>query len=170
MISMFVESLKNLVTKPQTINYPFRPSPEPKGYRGTILYNEELCIFCDKCENICPPGAIKFEVVDIENNKKRNKLAKELLKYGIRTQKSVFECEISRKDLNKIKKIAKKFSYDTDLVSVYEIKEIDRIGGREPIKVDVRVIATTNRDINYSTNGELFFIYHIYTAFIFISI
>ena len=71
MISMFVESLKNLVSKPQTINYPFSPSPEPKGYRGTILYNEELCIFCDKCENICPPGAIKFEVVDIENNKKQ---------------------------------------------------------------------------------------------------
>ena len=73
---------------------------------------------------------------DIENNKKRNKLAKELLKYGIRTQKSVFECEINRKDLNKIKKIAKKFSYDTDLVSVYEIKEIDRIGNVDYLEID----------------------------------
>ena len=73
---------------------------------------------------------------DIQNNKKRNKLAKELLKYGIRTQKSVFECEINRKDLNKIKKIAKKFSYDTDLVSVYEIKEIDRIGNVDYLEID----------------------------------
>ena len=73
---------------------------------------------------------------DIENDKKRNKLAKELLKYGIRTQKSVFECEINRKDLNKIKKIAKKFSYDTDLVSVYEIKEIDRIGNVDYLEID----------------------------------
>jgi ferredoxin len=34
------------------------------------LYNEELCIFCDKCENICPPGAIKFEVIDLQSGKK----------------------------------------------------------------------------------------------------
>ncbi len=71
MIKMFVESFKNLFNKPDTIKYPFEPSPEPKGrFRGTIHYNEELCIFCDKCENICPPGAIKFEIVDIENNKR----------------------------------------------------------------------------------------------------
>jgi ech hydrogenase subunit F len=71
MIKMFIESMKNLVSKPVTIKYPFEPSPEPKGYRGTILYNEDDCIFCDKCENICPPGAIKFEVVDVESGKKQ---------------------------------------------------------------------------------------------------
>jgi NADH-quinone oxidoreductase subunit I len=70
MLKMFIESLKNLVSEPETIKYPFEPSPEPKGYRGTIHYNEELCIFCDKCENICPPGAIKFVVVDYESGKK----------------------------------------------------------------------------------------------------
>ncbi|NPA87069.1 4Fe-4S binding protein [Caminibacter pacificus] len=70
MLKMFIESLKNLVSEPETIKYPFAPSPEPKGYRGTIHYNEELCIFCDKCENICPPGAIKFVVVDYETGKK----------------------------------------------------------------------------------------------------
>ncbi|WP_457563189.1 4Fe-4S dicluster domain-containing protein [Caminibacter pacificus] len=70
MLKMFIESLKNLVSEPETIKYPFAPSPEPKGYRGTIHYNEELCMFCDKCENICPPGAIKFVVVDYETGKK----------------------------------------------------------------------------------------------------
>jgi NADH-quinone oxidoreductase subunit I len=70
MLKMMIESLKNLVSEPETIKYPFEPSPEPKGYRGTIHYNEELCIFCDKCENICPPGAIKFVVVDYESGKK----------------------------------------------------------------------------------------------------
>ena len=73
---------------------------------------------------------------DIENNKKRNKLAKELLKYGIRTQKSVFECEIKPSILKNIKKVAKKFSYDTDLVSVYEIREIDRIGNVDYLEID----------------------------------
>ena len=71
MVKMFIESFKNLFEKPDTIKYPFEPSPEPKGrYRGTILYDESLCIFCDKCENVCPPGAILFEVVDVENNKR----------------------------------------------------------------------------------------------------
>lgn len=70
MISMFIESFKNLLKKPETLKYPFEPMPEPKGYRGTILYNEDLCIFCDKCENVCPPGAILFEIVDYEKNKR----------------------------------------------------------------------------------------------------
>jgi NADH-quinone oxidoreductase subunit I len=70
MLKMVIESLKNLVSEPETIKYPFEPSPEPPGYRGVIEYNEELCIFCDKCENICPPGAIKFVVVDYETGKK----------------------------------------------------------------------------------------------------
>jgi CRISPR-associated protein Cas2 len=73
---------------------------------------------------------------DIKNDKKRNKLAKELLKYGIRTQKSVFECEINKKELKNIKKAAKKFSNDTDLVSVYEINNIKRIGNVNYLEVD----------------------------------
>ena len=70
MVKMFIESLKNLTKKPDTIGYPHTPSPEPKGYKGTILYDEDLCIFCDKCEDVCPPGAILFEIVDVENNKR----------------------------------------------------------------------------------------------------
>jgi len=57
---MLVESLKNLFSKPATVKYPFEPSPPPSGYRGVIVYRKELCIFCTKCEMVCPPGAIKF--------------------------------------------------------------------------------------------------------------
>jgi len=70
MLKMFIESFKNLISKPETVKYPFEPMPEPEGYRGTILYEESLCIFCDKCENVCPPGAILFEIVDVETNKR----------------------------------------------------------------------------------------------------
>ncbi len=70
MVKMFIESLKNLTEKPATIGYPHTPSPEPKNYRGTILYEEELCIFCDKCEDVCPPGAILFEITDAAENKR----------------------------------------------------------------------------------------------------
>jgi two-component system response regulator FlrC len=33
------------------------------------------------------------------------------------------------------------------LLRVIQEKEVDRIGGKEPVKIDVRVIATTNRDL-----------------------
>lgn len=75
---------------------------------------------------------------DIRNDKKRMKLAKNLLQFGIRTQKSVFECEVNKKELVIIKKIASKFSDDNDLVTLYEIYENDtkRIGDVKYLEVD----------------------------------
>jgi len=57
---------------------------------------------------------------DISKDKKRNKFAKELLKFGIRTQKSVFECDIEEKEVKIIKKLANKFSSDGDFVTIYK--------------------------------------------------
>jgi len=75
---------------------------------------------------------------DIRSNKKRSKLAKNLLQFGIRTQKSMFECEVNKKELNIIKKLAKKFSDDEDFVTVYEIYERDtkRIGNVKYLEID----------------------------------
>ena len=39
---------------------------------------------------------------DIVEDKKRNSMAKLLLDYGRRVQKSVFECELDEKDLNQM--------------------------------------------------------------------
>jgi len=75
---------------------------------------------------------------DIRSNRKRAKLAKNLLQFGIRTQKSMFECEVNKKELNIIKKLAKKFSDDEDFVTVYEIYEKDtkRIGNVKYLEID----------------------------------
>ena len=60
MKEMLLETIKNLFSKPATVKYPQEPSPPPASYRGLIVYKEELCIFCTKCEMVCPPGAIRF--------------------------------------------------------------------------------------------------------------
>jgi two-component system response regulator FlrC len=42
------------------------------------------------------------------------------------------------------------------LLRVLQEKEVDRIGGRDPIDIDVRVIATTNRDLQALVRNEIF--------------
>lgn len=69
MKEMLIETLKNLFSKPVTVKYPQEPSPPPEGYRGLIVYKEDLCIFCTKCELVCPPGAIRFTYSEDGNKK-----------------------------------------------------------------------------------------------------
>ncbi len=61
MTSALIQSFKNLFKKPATIPYPFAPTYKPKDFRGLIKYNEEKCIFCLKCESVCPPQSIIFD-------------------------------------------------------------------------------------------------------------
>ena len=56
----FFEALTNLFRKPFTVKYPFEKTYIPDDYRGMIVHNPELCIWCRKCEMVCPPGAIIF--------------------------------------------------------------------------------------------------------------
>lgn len=61
MIQAMKNAFCNLTKKPYTLAYPAEPIPKPKNYRGLIEYNKDYCIFCDKCEKACPPGAILFK-------------------------------------------------------------------------------------------------------------
>ena len=60
MFKSFVESFKNIFKKPLTIDYPKEPIKRASRYRGLIVYDVNECIFCDKCEKVCPPKAIVF--------------------------------------------------------------------------------------------------------------
>jgi len=75
---------------------------------------------------------------DISNDKKRNRLAKDLLQFGIRTQKSFFECEVNKKELTIIKQIINRVAEGDDLVTIYHTNEenIERIGDVKYIEVD----------------------------------
>jgi len=73
---------------------------------------------------------------DISNDKQRSKLAKNLLQFGIRTQKSFFECEVNKRELAIIKKLLEKYSEPEDSVTIYETNEIVRIGDVKYLEVD----------------------------------
>jgi NADH-quinone oxidoreductase subunit I len=60
MFKAVLDALKNLFTAPSTHDYPSAPSSKDKQIRGLILFEEPKCIWCLKCEDVCPPGAIRF--------------------------------------------------------------------------------------------------------------
>jgi len=63
----FFKAFENLFKKPVTVRYPFEKTFIPDDYRGMIGFEEEKCIWCRRCEAICPPGAIVFSQ-DMEGN------------------------------------------------------------------------------------------------------
>ena len=64
----FFKAIGNLLRKPVTTPFPAAQTFIPDDYRGLIVFDEPLCIWCRKCEMVCPPGAIVFSQ-DIETGK-----------------------------------------------------------------------------------------------------
>jgi ech hydrogenase subunit F len=56
----FLKAIGNLFRRPVTKRYPVEQTYIPDDYRGLIGFNEDLCIWCRRCEMVCPPGAIVF--------------------------------------------------------------------------------------------------------------
>ena len=80
---------------------------------------------------------IKIVVVfDISSDKNRANIAKELFRHGLRTQKSVFEVEVNKKELQKVYDIAYRYSKKEDKVSVYEFSNVKRFGKVEFISAN----------------------------------
>lgn len=86
-------------------------------------------------------------VYDFSNDKRRTKLHKRLLDFGTPVQYSVFECLLSKADVDKMKKAVKQIAKGkTDHVRFYEIcdtcrKKIEILGRSEVTeKTDVIVV------------------------------
>jgi len=77
MIRSIKKAFKNLLSKPQTVDYPVSPIEKPVGHRGLIKYGEEHCIYCLKCEKACPPGAILFVPTENPTQNPKNKKSQE---------------------------------------------------------------------------------------------
>ncbi|WP_445612496.1 CRISPR-associated endonuclease Cas2 [Geobacillus sp. YF-1] len=69
-----------------------------------------------------PPSKSYYLVCyDIEDTKKRNKLAKWLLNYGIRVQKSVFEAYLTAAEAMEMMEGARPWIGEGDSLRVYEL-------------------------------------------------
>lgn len=53
------EAVTSLFSPPYTTKFPKVPSPAAPAYRGKAEFNEEECVVCGACANVCPPGAIE---------------------------------------------------------------------------------------------------------------
>ncbi|MCK5558003.1 MAG: 4Fe-4S binding protein, partial [Candidatus Hydrogenedentes bacterium] len=72
------EALKLLfIEGPYTSKFPKEPSIPPETFRGKPQYDEEKCIGCGACAQVCPSRAI--EVIDNLETRKR----KLVLRYDI---------------------------------------------------------------------------------------
>jgi len=50
-----------LVTRPETVKFPFAPPVIPKGYRGRVQIHPEKCRGCGLCVRDCPAFALELE-------------------------------------------------------------------------------------------------------------
>lgn len=55
---MFKTLVKNLFSKPATVQFPFAPREFPQGSRGQVVIDTSTCIFCGLCQRKCPTAAL----------------------------------------------------------------------------------------------------------------
>lgn len=53
------EAITSLFSRPYTTKFPKTPSPAAPGYRGKAEFDEQGCVVCGACAEVCPPGAIE---------------------------------------------------------------------------------------------------------------
>jgi len=70
---------KALTQKSVTIQYPETKDRIPLGSRGLLFMDDEDCISCRQCANVCP-----VDCIYIEAEKRDSKLAPDLTKGGVK--------------------------------------------------------------------------------------
>ena len=54
------EAIYSLVTPAYTTSFPAKPHTPAENYRGKPVVDDENCVGCETCANVCPSGVITF--------------------------------------------------------------------------------------------------------------
>jgi CRISPR-associated protein Cas2 len=110
-----------------------------------MLGHQEDDLFDDETEMMEKVGNRTYLVVvvyDIVDNKKRTSIAKTLLGYGVRVQKSAFECHLTQKKYEQmIFHVLEDFDKEVDLLRVYKLT------GNVEVKTYGKVPETFDEDL-----------------------
>ena len=60
-IRELIEAIKAVIKGPYTSKFPKVPHEPHPNFRGRPKFNQEKCVGCLACEEVCPPGAIAHE-------------------------------------------------------------------------------------------------------------
>jgi len=93
-----------------------------------------------------PSGLLESELFGHEKGAFTGAVSRKLGKFELAEGGTILLDEISEMDIN----------LQAKLLRVLQESEVDRVGGRAPIPIDVRVIATTNRDIDTTVKAGKF--------------
>ena len=55
------EAITAILTGPYTSKFPAEPARVADVFRGKPEFDEDECVGCGACYNVCPPGAIEME-------------------------------------------------------------------------------------------------------------
>jgi formate hydrogenlyase subunit 6/NADH:ubiquinone oxidoreductase subunit I len=61
------EAIRAVVKGPYTVDFPFGESVDTGAYRGAAVWDEDVCIGCGACYEVCPADAIAMED-DVESD------------------------------------------------------------------------------------------------------
>jgi NADH-quinone oxidoreductase subunit I len=86
-MSVLVEMVKNLLSKPVTILYPVEKVPVPVSFRGRVCIAGERCMGCSMCSLVCPSHAITMIPDELEVEFRGKKLTRKK-----RPEVKLFKC------------------------------------------------------------------------------
>ena len=111
------EAIRAVIVGPYTTKFPFEPHEPPEGFRGKPEFQEDDCVGCAACAEVCPVIAIKVaDDVDAEPPTRR---------FVLHLDKCIFcgQCELNCTTKDGIK-----------LTRIYDMTTFDRSSLRERIE------------------------------------
>ena len=111
------EAVRAVFSRRYTTRYPFQPHTPPDGFRGQPKFQEDSCIGCKACAEVCP--ALAISVVD---DLQADPPVRRLVQYS---DKCIFcgQCELNCTTSDGIK-----------LTKIYDMATLDRSSLVEPIE------------------------------------